>query len=341
VPTYFGPGRVNLIGEHTDYAGGLALPVAIDRGITLEVTGRRGHTHLSSDGFDDLDLAPSQGSATGWGRFVLAVAGELARAGLPVHGLQGRMRSNLPVEAGLSSSAALEVTVALGFLGDGDQRLDDEHLIRLCRDAEERAVGVPCGLLDQAAVVLGRGGHAVFLSFPDLAHEYLPWPAKLAIVVLHSGLTRNLEDTSYAARRDELRRGLEGSADPMARRRARHFHTENDRVRELVELLRVPAGDPRAIGHVLLAGHASLRDDFEVSTPELDRLVALAVDHGAYGARLTGAGFGGAVLALADAARAAEMSARTIQAYREWMPTLPASTMIVTPSDKARRIDVT
>jgi galactokinase len=159
--------------------------------------------------------------------------------------------------------------------------------------------------------------------------------------VLYSGLARNLEGTAYAARRDELRRGLDGSADPVARRRARHFHTENNRVREFVELLRTPARDLRAIGDALLAGHASLRDDFDVSTPELDRLVVLAVDHGAYGARLTGAGFGGAVLALADAARAAEMSARTIQAYREWMPTLPASAMIVTPSDGARRIAVT
>jgi galactokinase len=339
VPTYFGPGRVNLIGEHTDHAGGLALPVAIDRGITLEVTGRGNRTHLSSEGFDDLDLAPTQGLAMGWGRYVLAVATELARAGMPVRGLQGRLHSDLPVGAGLSSSAALEVTVARAFLG-GDRRLDDEHLIRLCRDAEERAVGVPCGLLDQAAVVLGRRGHAVFLSFADLAHELVPWPTELAIVVLNSGLSRNLEDTAYAARRDELRRGLDGSADPVAQRRARHFHTENDRVREIVELLRRPGGDLRAIGRVLLTSHASLRDDFEVSTPELDRMVALAVDHGAYGARLTGAGFRGAVLALADASLAAEMSDRTIRAYREWIPTLPASAMIVTPSDGARRIDV-
>ena len=341
MPTYFGPGRVNVIGEHTDHAGGLALPMSIDRGIMLEVTGRNDRTQLSSDGFDDLDLAPMQGSATGWGRYVLAVATELARSGMAVRGLQGRLRSDLPVGAGLSSSAALEVAVALAFLGSDDHGLDDEHLIRLCRDAEERAVGVPCGLLDQAAVVLGRSGHAVFLSFTDLVHELLPWPTELAIVVLHSGLTRNLEGTAYAARRDELRRGLEGSADPVARRRARHFHTENDRVREVVELLRLPVGDPRVIGRVLLASHASLRDDFEVSTPELDRLVQLAVAHGAYGARLTGAGFGGAVLALADAHWAAEMSDRTIRAYRDWQPTLSATAMVVTPSDGARRVDIT
>jgi galactokinase len=339
VPTYLGPGRVNLIGEHTDHAGGLALPVAIDRGITLEVTGRGDRTHLSSDGFDGLDLAPGQGSATGWGRYVAAVATELERAGMPAMGLHGRVRSDLPVGAGLSSSAALEVASALAFLG-GDHRLDDEQLIRLCRDAEQRAVGVPCGLLDQAAVVLGRRGHAVFLSFADLAHELVPWPTELAIVVLHSGLARRLENTAYAARRDELMRGLEGSADPVARRRARHFHTENDRVREVVELLRRPGVDPRAIGRVLLTSHASLRDDFDVSTPELDRLVVLAVEHGAHGARLTGGGFGGAVLALTDASGAAEMGDRTIRAYHEWAPTLAASAMIVTPSDGARRIDI-
>jgi galactokinase len=254
--------------------------------------------------------------------------------------LQGRLRSDLPVGAGLSSSAALEVVVALAFLEGAERRLDDERLIRLCRDAEERAVGVPCGLLDQSAVVLGRRGHAVFLSFADLAHELVPWPAELAIVVLHSGLARNLEETAYAARGAELRRGLEGSADPAERRRVRHFHTENERVQEVAELLRRPGADPRAIGTVLLAGHASLRDDFEVSTPELDRLVDLAVDHGAYGARLTGAGFGGAVLALVDASRAAEMRDRTMTAYREWKPMLPASALIVTPADGARRVDV-
>lgn len=315
--------------------------MSIDRGITLEITGRNDRTRLFSDGFDDLDLAPMQRSVTGWGRYVLAVATELARSGMAVRGLQGRLRSDLPVGAGLSSSAALEVAVALAFLGSDDHGLDDEHLIRLCRDAEERAVGVPCGLLDQAAVVLGRRGHAVFLSFADLAHELIPWPTELAIVVLHSGVARNLEGTAYAARRDELRRGLKGSADPVARRRARHFHTENDRVRQVVELLRLPGGDPWDIGRVLLAGHTSLRDDFEVSTPELDRLVQLAVAHGAYGARLTGAGFGGAVLALADAHSAAEMSDRTIRAYRDWEPTLPATAMVLTPSDGARRVDIT
>ena len=339
MPIYFAPGRVNLIGEHTDYAGGFALPVAIERGVTLEVTDRGDHTHLSSDGFDDVDLTPMQGSTTGWGRYVLGVATELSFAGLPIRGLRGRLRSDLPVGAGLSSSAALEVAVALAFLGS-DDRLDDEHLIRLCRDAEERAVGVPCGLLDQAAVVLGRRGHALFLSFPDLSYEVIPWPKELAIVVFISGQARNLESTAYAARRAELRRGLKGSSDPVARRRARHFHTENDRVREFVELLRGPPGDPSAIGRVLLASHASLRDDFEVSTPELNQMVVLAVDHGAHGARLTGGGFGGSVLALTDASRAVEMSGRTIRAFREWAPSLPARAMIVTASDGARRIDI-
>ena len=288
--TYFGPGRVNLIGEHTDHAGGLALPMSIDKGITLEVTGRSDNTHLASDRFEDLELKPSQVATTGWGRYVSGVATELARAGVPVRGLQGRLRSDLPIGAGLSSSAALEVALALAFLEGVDDRPDDEHLIRLCRDAEERAVGVPCGLLDQAAVVLGQLDHVVFLSFADLAYDLVPWPRALAIVVLYSGMARRLEGTAYASRRDELLRGLKGSSDPVARRRAQHFHTENDRVRQFVEILRQPGGDPRAMGSLLLAGHASLRDDFEVSTPELDRLVELAVDHGAYGARLTGAG---------------------------------------------------
>jgi galactokinase len=197
---------------------------------------------------------------------------------------------------------------------------------------------VPCGFLDPATIVWGRRGHAVFLSFAHLDHELVVWPDRLAILVVDSGTARRLEDTPYARRKAELLSGLAGDADPTPRRRARHLETENERVRAVVALLRTPEPDARAIGELLLAGHASLRDDFEVSTPELDLLVELAVDHGAYGARLTGAGFGGAVVALTDVATASEIAARILRDYAAWASDRSAQAWVVKPSDGAHRL---
>lgn len=331
--TYHAPGRVTVIGEHTDHADGLALAMAIDRGITLEVIPGGDRHRLTSGGFDDLDLRVDAEPAAGWGRYVAAVSGRLRDAGVDVLGVSGRVVSNLPAGAGLSSSGALEVVIAIALLEAADRTLTDEELIGLCRDAEERAVGVPCGLLDQATIVWGRHDRAVLMSFADLGHELVGWPADLALVVVHSGIARRLEDTAYAARKAELLAGLAGSDDPVAIRRVRHFRSENERVLQVVDLLRRPHPDPRAIGEVLLGGHASLRDDYEVSVPELDRLVEIAVGFGAYGARLTGGGFGGAIVALADAEAAEHIGARIVEAYdgdgRAW---------VVLPADGARRI---
>jgi galactokinase len=338
--SYFAPGRVNLIGEHTDYGGGLALPVAIDRGITLEGARRAEGLKLESEGHGSIDLPLDAASTSGWGRYPLAVVAELRRAGCLAAGIEGRIRSELPPGAGLSSSAALEVVIALSLLdvGTGECPLDRDAIVRICRDAEERAVGVPCGLLDQAAIVLGRRDHALFISFEDFTHRHVPWPGDIAILVLHSGVPRRLEQSAYAARRQELRAGLAGAAGPVARRRARHFSSENERVREMVRLLLEPSPDPRAIGDLLLLSHASLQDDFEVSTPQLDRLVMLAKEHGAYGARLTGAGFGGAVVALAPAPAAEELGEEVLRGYGEWAPGLRTSCIQVTASDGARRL---
>ena len=338
MPTYLAPGRVNVIGEHTDHAGGLALAMAIDRGITLDVSGRGDRHRLTSSRFGDLDLALDEEPTAGWGRYVAAVAHELRDAGVPTTGLEGRLSSDLPAGAGLSSSGALEVVVARALLDGAERTLDDETLIRACRDAEERAVGVPCGLLDQATIVLGRPGHVVFLSFAHLGYERIPWPADLTIVVAHSGITRRLEDSPYAERRRELLAGLAGSLDPAALRRVRHLRSENERVREVVAILRRPRPDARAIGRAMLAGHASLRDDFEVSTPELDRLVESAVEHGAYGARLTGAGFGGSIVALTDTAAAPGIRDRILADSTVWAPDRSAQAWIVRPSGGASRM---
>jgi galactokinase len=268
------PGRVNLIGEHTDYVGGLVLPVAIDRFAT--VTG-----HLAETFRVESELAA-------------AVAAEL---GLDV-GFEGRIESTIPAGAGLASSAAVEVAVAGALCEAAGVRFEPLELAEHCRRAEERATGVPCGLMDQAAAVLGRMGHALLLDCGDLRYEHVELP-EVELVVLDSGVRRRLEDGRYAQRRAEVEAG-----EPA---RVRHVETENARVRAAVDALR--SGDLPELGRILVAGHESLRDDFEVSLPELDALVGAAVAAGAYGARLTGAGFGGCVLALAAPERAQAVAA--------------------------------
>jgi galactokinase len=276
--TFWAPGRVNLIGEFTDLAGGLVLPVALDLGIRLDI-GRADEIRLESDVGDP-----------GWRRYVAAVAAELSLLGRPPVGIAGRLRSTLPVGAGLSSSAALEVVVALALCAVADFPLEPLELAQAARRAEHRAVGVPCGILDQAACVLGRAGCAILLDTETLEHEPVPLPPGLGLVVVHSGVSRRLEDSGYAERKRELEEGHPA--------RLRHVTTENERVRATVEALR--AGDVDRLGEIFREGHESLRVDFEATTPELDRLVDLAYARGAVAARMTGGGFGGAIVALVD-----------------------------------------
>jgi galactokinase len=268
------PGRVNLIGEHTDYSGGLVLPVAIQLGITL--------TFEPADGFE-LD-------APGGERLARAVWEELGRPA----GFRGHVEADLPQGAGLGSSGAFEVAVALALCDVAGLELGPLEVARACQRAERRAVGVPSGILDQAASLLGREGHALLLDCGRLEHRTVPWSDDVAIVVLHSGERRSLESSGYGDRRRELE-----ARDP---RRVRHVETENARVRETVAALE--RGDGAALGPIFAASHASLRDDYEVSTPALDALVAGALEAGAFAARMTGGGFGGSIVALAEPARA-------------------------------------
>jgi galactokinase len=265
VAAFFAAGRDNLIGEHTDYAGGLVLPYALPLGITLDV-----------EPADELDLDVDP-------RYVEAVAAELGVA----PGIRGTLRSDLPIGAGLASSAALEVALARALCAFNDLEISDWELIHATRRAEERAVGVPCGVMDQAAAVLARDRHAILIDTATFAHRYVELP-DVDIVVLDSGVRRRLEDSRYAERRAEVERG-----DP---RRLRHVASENERVRATVDALE--RGDLDALGPIFRASHDSLRDDFEVSTPELDALVDAAYAAGAIAARMTGAGFGGCVVAL-------------------------------------------
>ena len=284
--TAWAPGRVNLIGEHTDYSGGLALPIAIQLGVELEVAATSESLELVSEQFGP--------AAEGWGRYAHAVADELDALGRPGIGVRGTVRSTLPAGAGLSSSAALELAVALALCEVAAWEIEPLELAEACRRAEFRAVGAPVGILDQAAILLGREQHALLLDCGTLQHRHVPVPAGAGLVVVDSGVTHRHETSGYATRRAELEAGMP--------KRVRHVTTENDRVTAFADAF--TAGDLARAGELLLASHASLRDDYEVSVPEVDELVERAVAAGAYGARIVGGGFGGSILALVDKTRA-------------------------------------
>ncbi len=303
------PGRVNLIGDHTDYTGGLVMPMAIERGTTVEGTPGGDAVRLTSADFEGeaivpLDVGEPRTLEPAWARYVGGVVSVLR----PTEGFVGRVSTTLPVGAGLSSSAALEVAVALalGFEGTAAE------LAVACQRAEQVASGVPCGVMDQLASAAGREGHALVIDCSSLAIEAVALPNEADIVVVHSGQARQLAASAYAARRREcelaetmvgpLRRAGPGDvdsiSDPVVKARARHVVTENERVRQFADAL--ARDDLPMCGAVMTASHASLRDDFEVSTPALDALVVQLVSRaGVLGARLTGAGFGGCVVALA------------------------------------------
>jgi galactokinase len=348
------PGRVNLIGEHTDYNDGLVAPLAID--LRTVVAGRR----RDDDELRLMSLSVGSGPVTtalpgsrtaaaaaepAWARYVLGVLWVLREAGYPVVGMDLLIASEIPMGAGLSSSAALECAVGLAAVGlgapgapgtpgapgapeaDGGAGIEPRELARLCRRAENDVVGAPSGPMDQLASMLGRTGHALLLDTHDLQVAYLPFDLAahgLELLVVDTGETHQVTDSgrehSYRARvrecgeaarllgvdslrdlegRDELATIADELRQPLAAR-VRHVLTENDRVREVAARLG-DGCDPRTIGPLLTASHASLRDDFDVSSAGLDLAVSAALAAGAHGARMTGAGFGGSAIALVDA----------------------------------------
>jgi galactokinase len=304
------PGRVNLIGDHTDYTGGLVLPMAIDRWTVVEMEPGLPWLELVSADDDDPVMLPVDEPVDparlppGWVRYV---AGVLAVVRPEVGGI-GFVRTDIPIGAGLSSSAALEVAVALA-LGFRGSALD---LALACQQAEQIASGVPCGIMDQLASAAGVEGSALLIDCTKLSVSPVPVPDSAAVWVVDSGTRRQLTTSFYGVRRVQceeaevligpLRDATLADAETIAhddlRRRARHVVTENQRVRDFASAL----GDGRLAdaGALMVESHRSLRDDFDVSTRELDSLVdALQATPGVYGARLTGAGFGGCVVALA------------------------------------------
>jgi galactokinase len=304
------PGRVNLIGDHTDYLGGLVLPMAIDLGTTVEGEAGGDTVVLRSADEDAIAVVPVdiEGPATvepAWARYVAGVVAEVH----PETGFEGTVMTTLPIGGGLSSSAALELAVALALGFEGTPR----ELARLGQRAEQRASGVPSGIMDQLASAAGVEGHALLIDCRSLDFRPVPVPDDVDVVVVDSGQARTLVGSAYAERRAqaELAEAVIGPLrdantldlkrldDPVAMARARHVISENARVWAFAEALE--GGWPEEAGALMTASHASLRDDYEVSTPTLDALVErLTATPGVYGARLTGAGFGGCVVALTE-----------------------------------------
>ncbi|MBF4615635.1 galactokinase [Curtobacterium sp. VKM Ac-1376] len=345
---YSAPGRVNLIGEHTDYNDGYVLPFAIDRRTTASIAPRDDRTIRVASAFDESgspvslsldELSPD--AMDGWSAYVFGIAWALReQAGADLSGKTGFdvfIESDVPVGAGLSSSAAIECGVALAFNDLWELGLDRKTLARVGQYSENHAVGAPTGIMDQSASLLGEQDAVVFLDCRtlDTAVVDLALEANgLEVLVIDTRVEHAHATGGYAARRASCEKGaqvlgVEALRDvsvedlPRAQellddetfRRVRHIVTENQRVLDTVRTLRERG--PRAIGSLLVASHESMRDDFEISVPELDLAVATAVEHGAVGARMTGGGFGGAAIALVDQESRGAITAAVTAAFAD------------------------
>ena len=344
------PGRVNLIGEHTDYNEGHVLPLAIDRTVAVAAAPGGHRIRAVSLDFDERDeFAPrgvERSSEGGWRDYVRGAAWALAEAGHAVGGADLAVTGDVPLGAGLSSSAALTVAVVGALAAAGELGLGPGEVAEIARRAENGFVGVQCGIMDQLAAVHGRADAALLIDCRSLEVEALPLPAGVAVVVVDSAVRRSLGESPYNRRRrecaeaaaalgvgalrdvtvDELER-RRGELPDVLYRRARHVVTEEARVLAAAEALR--QSDIEALGGLLFESHESLRDDFEASCRELDLLVALASGaHGVLGARLTGAGFGGCTVNLVRRESLAAFEREVVAAYRE-RTGLPAEMHVV------------
>src|SRR4051812_28010098 len=337
------PGRVNLIGGQGDYHEGWVVSMGIDRDVTVTMQPRMdGRVIARSDDLAGVvavaaDASDDPGAVQpAWGRGIAGVVRALAERGRAPVGADLAITSTVPIGGGLSSSAAFSVAVALALdraAGSARAPLD---LALAAQRAEHLATGVPCGTQDPMASVFGVATHALLLDCRTLDVEPLRLPAELGVLVVHSGVPRALEATPYAQRRAEsiavgTRLGLTALRDASFDQvrdepRGRHAVSEMARVRAFADALR--GGDLDALGPLMLASHASSRDDMEVSTPDLDALVECLVDAGAFGARLTGAGFGGCVVALVPHDRIDTIAAAATTAYRARTPRVPSACVV-------------
>ncbi len=319
------PGRVNLIGEHTDYNQGFVLPMAIDRAVVVAAAPRTDRQvrlqaiNLEEGrqvlfGLDGLQPSPE----TRWSNYARGVLAMLERAGHRLGGLDLVYAGDVPIGAGLSSSAAVEVAIATAATDLFGLDLPVLELARLCQKAEHEFAGTQCGLMDQLISAAGQAGHALLIDFRTLNWEAVPLPAGKDVVICDTGKRRGLADSAYNERRAQCEEGARrlgvaslrdldvatlearaGELPPLLRRRCRHVVHENARTQRAAEALR--QGDVALVGRLMVESHASLRDLYEVSSEELDLMAALAqAQPGCWGARMTGGGFGGCAVALVD-----------------------------------------
>lgn len=323
------PGRVNLLGEHTDYNDGFVLPTAIPQHTTvyLGFSPNQNHHFYSLELQEQIDLETATDTTEGFSSYLLGCIRVLEKAGQQIPPLNVFVVSTVPIGSGLSSSAALEVAMLRGLRSLLDLNLDDVKIAQLGQQAEIQYAGVQCGIMDQMASSLADPQHLLFLDTRTLDRQLVRLPDHTEILVMDSGIPRTLAGSGYNQRRAECEaaaqqlgvKALRDITDPTAvaalpeplRRRARHVVTENNRVLEAIQGI-----SAERFGELMNASHASLRDDYEVSVPGLDRLVDL-LQHtaGVFGARLTGAGFGGACVALVTAGKAKSIGQSVLDRY--------------------------
>jgi galactokinase len=316
------PGRVNLIGEHTDYNDGFVLPLAINRAVWIALRPRADReVHVWSTEFTetaDFSLDRLERGGPAWSEYLKGTAWALEHAGHRLTGWDGVIGSDLPIGAGLSSSAALELATARAFAATTHIPWEPAAMARLAQRAENEWVGVNCGIMDQMVSGVGQEGHAVLIDCRTLHTEAVPLPKSMVVVILDTATRRGLVDSAYNERRrqcesaaaffgvaalrdvtDTMLEARGAGLDPTTARRARHVVTEN--ARTLAAALAMRRGDAQALGRLMNQSHESLRDDFEVSSAALDTMVEVArAERGCYGARMTGAGFGGCAVAVVN-----------------------------------------
>lgn len=332
------PGRVNLIGEHTDYNDGFVLPMAIDRAVWISLRPRQERrvslTALDMQETAVFDLDNITYKDEGWAEYVKGVAHMLQEAGHELHGWEGVMAGDVPIGAGLSSSAALELATARAFAHVSAIPWQAVEMAKLAQRAENQWVGVNCGIMDQMISAKGEEAHALLIDCRSLDTELVPLPPGSNVVILDTATRRGLVDSAYNERRqqceaaaayfgvpalrdvtmDEFEAGKSG-LDPLTYRRARHIISENERTTEAAAVMQ--QGDAVKLGQLMDASHVSMRDDFEISSSELNVMVEIAQSqNGCYGARLTGAGFAGCAVALVEAELAEQFAAAVSEEYK-------------------------
>ncbi|MBD1831249.1 galactokinase [Cyanobacteria bacterium FACHB-472] len=325
------PGRVNLLGEHTDYNDGFVLPTAIPQRTTVNLGfSKDGQHHFYSQELDErVSISENEHTPPGFASYILGCIRLLQQEGHAIPPLNLHVSSSVPMGSGLSSSAALEVATLRGVRSLLNLDLDDVRIAEIAQQAEIQYAGVNCGIMDQMASSLADTDSMLFLDTRSLERQVIPFPAGAEVLVIDSGVPRTLATSGYNQRRAECEeaarslgvKALRDITDPQAvenlpepqRRRARHVVTEDNRVLEVLQGV-----SAQRFGELMNASHASLRDDYEVSVPALDTLVAMLQETpGVFGARLTGAGFGGACVALVEAGKAGAIAQNVLERYNK------------------------